>query len=144
MIYEVDTFICETQELIFELAARNYDLNGFKYFVEQYMTGDFCRRYMDVKYSRFQYHEPEECMDFILPQIEDVTKLTTNGDLRYDLTVAGWIGYTYRYLEMGTHILSKDLFAYIPFDAMERSYSGFHSIEEENAADILFEMFIKQ
>ena len=49
----------------------------------------------------------------------------------------GWIGYTYRYIQIESQISSKILIDKIPLDKLLRAYAGLHTVDEEMAYDII-------
>lgn len=128
--------ICRTQQRIYEyMASEGYDIASFS---DAYLSSDFCRRAMDTVYSRFQLETPLECSDFYMPEIGSQLKKLAPG-MMYDIDVAGWIGFTYRQIYMKTGTPSASLAKLIPFQAMERYYSGMHTIDEDEAAQIMIE-----
>lgn len=125
--------ICRTQEDIYRWAAeRKYDIKRFS---NEYLSSDFCRRAMDSFYSRFQLCDPDECMDFVTPEIGGADKFQS--ELYFDEDVAGWIGWMYRFLAFETKLSSKELNSKVPFDAMCRYYPGLHTVDEDMAVDII-------
>ena len=134
MLDPVQECICDTQQRIYEYAARmKYDMPRFS---DAYLTSDFCKRAMDAPYSRFQFADEEECFDFITPEIGEMKYAE---ELYFDPDVAGWIGYTYRYLAFQFGLDSRTLNRKIPFSVMCRYYPGLHTIDEEAAAEIMIE-----
>lgn len=133
---EVNYNICRTQGRIFEYAAKNG--YAFPEFINLYMNSDFCRRAMDTSYSRFQLSDEEECWDFIEPEIGSQLHCL-EGNAFFDIDIAYWIGFTYRQLYIETEIKSKELVTIISPDELLAGYLGLHTIDEENATDILCE-----
>lgn len=133
-ISETEYIICKVQGSIYEYQAKKgYDIAVFS---ELYLKSDFCKRAFDTIYSRFQWADAEECLDFIIPEIGDkCKKLKSNEEFSPD--VAFWIGFTYRHLYIRTEIPSEELVQIIPFDSMLRYYPGLHTIDEESAIDII-------
>lgn len=125
--------ICNTQGNIYRLAASmGYNMFEFSY---HYMNSEFCKRSMDGIYSRFQFADPEECMDFILPEIgENLTK----GEY-FDEDVASWIGWMYRFLFFHYHISSEEIQKKLSFKQMCNYFPGMHTIDELQAAEIIWE-----
>lgn len=122
--------ICRTQEDIYKwAAARKYDMAAFS---NAYLSSDFCRRAMDSEYSRFQLCDPDECMDFIRPEIG-----TFETDLYFDEEVAGWIGWMYRFICFQTGISSKKLNEKVSFNSMCAYYPGLHTVDERMAVEII-------
>lgn len=116
--------ICETQGNIYEyIANHGYDLREFS---ERYLKSDWTRRQMDTIYSRYQIREPEECLDFILPEIGEVLK----SEMYFDGAMAFWIGFIYRALYLATDIPSEKLVQKVPFDSLQRMYIGYYTMDE--------------
>lgn len=116
--------ICETQGNIFEyIADRQYDMQEF---IPKYMMCDWTRRQMDTKYSRYQIREPEECLDFILPEIGNIQKI----DGYYDGGAAFWIGFLYRAIYFATKLPSSIIIKKLPLEEMYQLYPGFHTMDE--------------
>lgn len=127
--------ICQTQGSIYELAAtKKYDM---KYFSEAYLQSAFCKKAMDAKYSRFQIAEEEECWEFLYPEIEPRLKISPEG--WFDTDIAYWIGFTYRQLAIETEISSNILCQKVDFSSMCNYYFGLHTLDEEQASDIICE-----
>lgn len=132
----VDYDICKTQQRIYEyMASEGYDMKSFS---NAYLASDFCRRAMDTVYSRFQLETPYECADFYMPEIESQLIKLTPGTI-YSPDIAGWIGFTYRQIYIETGTSSSALSKLIPFDVMQNYYPGMHTIDEEEAAQIIIE-----
>ena len=127
-------FICDTQALIYKYAASlKYNMPAFS---DAYLKSIFCERSMDSVYSRFQFADPEECMDFILPEIGEFPAASY-----FDSDVASWIGWMYRKAVFFFGIKSRDLVQIISFQKMCSMYPGFHTIDEDQAMEIWGEMF---
>ena len=132
----VEQGICVTQGTLFRhVANEGVDM---EWFVEKYLSSDFCRRSMDTIYSRFFTADELEHLDFIIPEIGE---LKQNPYGYFDGNVAYWIGFTYRQLYIQTGISSKELIKIIPFQKMCNVYPGLHTVDEEMATDILCENF---
>ena len=130
----VEFDICETQGRIYEIMAINgYDM---KLSSDLYLHSDFCRRYFDTIYSRFQVADAEESIDFIIPEIKDKIKVLDDNK-EFSPKVAYWIGFTYRQLYMETDIPSNELGDKISFEKMCAYYPGLHTIDENMASDII-------
>ncbi len=133
---DIDCEICKTQQRIYEhMASGHYDMQVFS---DAYLSSDFCKRAMDTDYSRFQVEDVYECADFYMPEIEN--RLVKFSDNRtFDIAIAGWVGFTYRQLYIETGVYSAELIKIVPFEIMCQSYYGLHTIDEENAVDIIIE-----
>lgn len=135
---KVETMICRTQADIFVYMSKlGYNMEIFS---TAYMNSEWTRRAMDTKYSRFQIREPEECLDFILPEIENLLTKYSD-DIIFNPDIAEWIGFTYRQLYIETQIPSEKLIKIISFRAMCAYYPGLHTVDEEMATDIICENY---
>lgn len=134
MMDDVGYAICDVQGNIFEYVANHYIYETFTAFVPAFLRSDFCRRNWDTPYSRYQIHDAEENLDFILPELSNIQwKKAEKSDQIFDPSAAHWIGFMYRalYLQMG--IASAILFQKIPLSQMCAVYLGLHTIAEEDA-----------
>lgn len=154
----VEESAIESQGDIFAYMA----LHGYKMdvFTDMYMKSDFVHRYYDNGYSWLQGNDIVTNLDFLLPEIGDkltqypsATKLIPsipgqNGnlgtadatsDLVFDIDVAEWIGQTYRRLNIETNISSSQLIELFPFETMCELYSGMHTIDEQQAIEIMLD-----
>ena len=133
MLTKIQEIICETQGNIFRCANElGYDMDKF---VPAYMQSRFCERSMDTVYSPFQMADPEECLDFILPEI-NVPKLPQP---KYRADILYWIGYTYRHLYFSLNKTSKEIGNRVSFISMLAYYPGLHTVDEDMAVDIINE-----
>ncbi len=131
MLTKMQRIICETQGKIFRCAnEQGFDMEKF---VPQYMQSRFCERSMDTPYSPFQMADPEECLDFILPEI-NISKLPKP---KYRADVLDWIGYMYRYLYFALNKSSREIGDKVSFLSMLTYYPGFHTIDEDMAVEII-------
>ena len=89
-----------------------------------------------VVHSRFQLETALECADFYMPEIEDKLKKLPEGEM-FDFDIAEWIGFTYRQLYIVSKKLSSVLVDAIPFETMVQYYQGMHTIDEDEAAEII-------
>ncbi len=133
----VEYIICRNQGELYRYIARHgYDLKAFS---DAYLTSDFCRRAFDTTYSRFQFADEEECLDFIWPEIGEVPSLPDGQCFEPD--VAFWIGFVYRQLYIKTGVCSRELLRKLPFEKMCGYYPGLHTIDEDMAIDIICKDF---
>lgn len=138
MFTEIDRIISRNQGALFEYAAKQgYDM---KKFVVQWMKSKVCKNYMDVSYSCLQFREPEEFMDYLEMDGEkfEIADLFHDGKI-FDPATAFWMGRAYRMLFIKSGIKSKELVDIIPLERMLQYYPGMHTIEEENATEIMCE-----
>ena len=138
MITNDEYNICRTQGEIFQLAAcQGYDMEMFS---QKYLSSDFCGRQFDCRYSRYQYADAEESWDIFWPELADIVPQYNNG-LCFSPDIAEWIGFTYRQLWYETYIPSRALVSVIPFNDMRRLYYGYHTLDEDMAADDLMRVY---
>lgn len=159
-VTKLDEIIIEGQGDIFEyMALYGYHMDVFS---ELYMRSDFVKRYYDHGYSFLQGDDVIINLDFLLPEIEDrltqypgATKLIPSvpgndrdsnlgiavptSETVFDQDIAYWIGQMYRRLNIMTSIPSERLIELFPFSNMCSLYAGFHTIDEDQAVEILTE-----
>jgi len=129
----VELSICQNQGRLYEFAANaGYDLECFS---NAYLQSNFCKRAMDTVYSRFQLHDEQEILDFLLPEIK--SKCLVVEQKKFNPDTAYWIGFTYRQLYYETGRTSKELAELFLFSDLCKSYSGLHTVDEEMATVIL-------
>ncbi len=51
--------------------------------------------------------------------------------------VAGWIGFTYRQLQIETGLHCRDLWEQVPIDKLIRAWPGLHTVDEDMVAKII-------
>lgn len=125
--------ICMTQSRIYRYVAQcGYEVKRFS---DAFLASDFCRRAFDTIYSRFQLEDVFECMDFIVPEIQN--DLIVSHNLYFDEDVAAWIGFTYRQLYIETEVNSSRLVTVVSFQTLCDYYAGLHTIDIEDATDII-------
>lgn len=138
MIEGIEYDICMTQSRIYRYIAQSgYDV---KQFSDAYLMSDFCRRAFDTIYSRFQMEDVLECMDFIEPEISNDLVRNQN-NIIFDEDVAAWIGFTYRQLYFETKVNSSKLVKVVSFRTLCNYYAGLHTIDWEDATDIICKDF---
>lgn len=126
----VETEIGFTQEALYKYAAKQgYEPSSFS---DAFLASDFCRKAFDTVYSRFQFETPMECMDFLLPEIEDKLEKTTDADAG----LAGYVGFMYRYLYFITPYSSREILAKVSYDEVAKTefpsmVNGEHLVVEE-------------
>ena len=126
--------ICRTQASIYvQVVHDGYDVKSFS---DAYLTSNFCQRSMDAEYSRFQIEFPQECLDFIYPEIKE--QLRPRDEI-VDYEKVYWAGYMYRALQLLTGLSSNKLQRKIPCDKLLSTYSGLH-VEDDT---LIFEDLCK-
>ncbi len=134
---EVNRIICVNQQDLFELLSkRRVDMYTF---IPQYMTSAFCNREIDSDYSFFQFADVEDWIDFLKKEFKILPDPFTKD--RIDTITSGWIGFTYRYLQIKTKISSRELIDKIPLENLLNSYAGLHTVDEDMAYDIIVKDF---
>lgn len=135
----VEYDICRTQSRIYQYVAESgYNVEKFS---DAFLKSDFCRRAFDTLYSRFQLEDVLECMDFIVPEIQNQF---IKDNSFFDEEVSAWIGFVYRQLYIETQIYSRDLQEKVSFVSLCRYYPGLHTIDPEDATDIICKDFSMQ
>lgn len=135
MLDMIEYSICRTQGDLYEWAAQAKLI--FPDFSDLYMNSDFCRRSMDTSYSRFQLREPGEHMEFLEMEIPDICNHKYLGNEQFHEDVAYWIGFMYRYIWFGTKLPSREIVSKYPFAKMCNWYPGLHTLDEEDAYNII-------
>ena len=137
MTYDtVELKICQNQGRLYRFVANlGYNMKDFS---NAYLASDFCKRAMDTTYSRFQLHDEQEILDFLMPEIQEKCSRMNENEM-FNPEVAYWIGFTYRQLYYETELLSKDLAKQFQFSDICATYGGLHTVDEEMATDILCE-----
>ena len=127
--------ICRTQADLYKIAAENgYDMEDFSF---KFLSSSFCEQFYDAPYSRYQYAPAQDTWDDL-----DILKDTKKYDGRYfDKTIAGWIGYFYRYLSVDTSIKSSDICKSLTFKDMVDIYPAYHVMDENLAIEKAVEAF---
>lgn len=128
--------ISNTQgEMYRRMAHLGYDMEDFS---NAYLKSDFCKRAFDTDWSYYQLLGGRECLEALFLDIP-ITKKNSFDYFNED--VAYWIGFTYRLLYIETKIPSSELMQIITFDSMCKYYPGLHTIDEEQAIDLICEDF---
>ena len=104
------------------------------------MNSNFCNRSLDKPYSVDQYADIMNWLEFL-----DWEKITVRPVLYQQQPVpphvAGWIGFTYRQLQIETGLQSRELWEKVPIDRLIRAWPGLHTVDEDMAAEIIMEDF---
>ncbi len=135
----IEQKICNTQKNIFIYASKlGYSTESF---TSAYLKSEFCAEAFDTEYSRYQFETPMECMDFILPEIENQLVKADN----IDSDLAGYVGMMYRYLYFITPYTSRELAEKVPFSEVAKTANA-AMIEGEHLAadDICTELGLEQ
>ncbi|MCR5103669.1 MAG: hypothetical protein K6B68_04345 [Eubacterium sp.] len=92
-------------------------------------------RTLDSTYSVFQYSDVLDWKDFLQKEISFSPDILT--DNKIPSKMAGWIGYTYRYIQIETGLKSKKIIERIPLDNIVNYYAGLHTVDEIMAYEII-------
>lgn len=140
---KTEYIICENQGSLFNFIASRYTYDSFLSFVPAFLCSDFCRQEWDSSYSYFQFDDVKENLDFILPELANkiYLNIANDNDTVFDRNAAGWIGFTYRQIQILTAISSRDLSRIIPFNSLCAAYPGLHTIDPVNAAASIIEAY---
>ena len=131
-------FICKQQQELFEYAQKHgADVGAF---AEAFMNSSFCNRSLDKPYSVDQYADILNWLEFL-----EWEKITVRPALRQHRpvtsSVAGWLGFTYRQLQIETGQQSAELWARVPIDRLIVAWPGLHTVDEDMAAEIIMQDF---
>lgn len=135
---DIHRYICKQQQELFEyVQAHNADVI---FFAEAFMKSDFCNRSLDKPYSVDQYADIMNWLEFL-----EWEKITVRAVLQQQrpvsFRVAGWLGFTYRQLQIETGLQSRELWEKVPIDRLIRAWPGLHTVDEDMAAEIIMEDF---
>ena len=132
-------FICEQQQEFFEDISKNkVDMYTF---IPAFLMSDFCNRELDAFYSVYQYSDLGDWEDFLKKEIEITPDLFTKK--RISVKISGWLGYTYRYIQIESGLKSRDIIEKIPVEKLILSYEGLHTVDEKMAYKIICHDFIQ-
>ncbi len=135
---DIHRYICKQQQELFEYAQEHKaDVVAF---AEAFMKSNFCNRSLDKPYSVDQYADIMNWLEFL-----DWEKITVRPVLYQQrpvsFQVAGWVGFTYRQLQIETGLQSRELWDKVPIDRLIRAWPGLHTVDEDMAAEIIMEDF---
>lgn len=133
---EINHELCECQGDLFELAAdKGYDIRCFS---NIFLGSDFCMRAFDSAYSRYQCADAEESLDLLEQETASGLEKASGGRGPGGI-IANWTGYIYRVLCQRSGMPSREILKRIPPETVIGSYYGYHTLDEEMAADKLLE-----
>ena len=135
---DIHRYICKQQQELFEyVQAHNADVISF---AKAFMYSDFCNRSLDKPYSVDQYADIMNWLEFL-----EWEKITVRAVLQQQrpisFRVAGWLGFTYRQIQIETGLQSRELWEKVPIDRLIRAWPGLHTVDEDMAAEIIMEDF---
>lgn len=135
---DIHRYICKQQQELFEyVQAHNADVISF---AEAFMHSNFCNRSLDKPYSVDQYADIMNWLEFL-----EWEKITVRPVLQQQrpvsFRVAGWLGFTYRQLQIETGLQSRELWEKVPINKLIRAWPGLHTVDEDMAAEIIMEDF---
>lgn len=98
-------FICKQQQELFEYAQKaGADVRAF---AKVFLNSDFCNRSLDKPYSVDQYADIMNWLEFLEWECIAVhPKLFQKTPVPFQ--VAGWLGFTYRQLQIETKLQSRE------------------------------------
>ena len=137
---DTDRITCRNQQEFFELMTqRGIDMYTF---IPDFLNSDFCNRELDADYSVFQWADAEDWLDFLQNEIS----LTPNPLIKEKIPpkIAGWIGFTYRQIQINTKKNSKEIIRKVPLQNLLNAYAGLHTVDEEMAYEIIEKDFSLQ
>ena len=104
-------------------------------FIPDFLQSDFCNRELDADYSVFQCSDVEDWLDFLKKEIS----LTPDPLAKKKIPpkVAGWLGFTYRQIQVETKMKSSEIIQKIPLQNMVQAYAGLHTVDEDMAFEII-------
>ena len=132
-----ERYICKQQKELFEYAKKHFP--DVRIFAEKFMESKFCNRSLDQPYSVDQFADIMNWLEFL--EMEFPLEETEEGDESISLAAAGWIGFVYRELHFATGLSSRELVRKVPFDDLNLSYAGLHTVDEDMAMEIIAEDF---
>ena len=131
---DIHRYICKQQQELFEYAQEHKaDVVAF---AEAFMKSNFCNRSLDKPYSVDQYADIMNWLEFL-----EWEKITVRAVLQQQrpvsFRVAGWLGFTYRQLQIETGLQSRELWEKVPIERLIRAWPGLHTVDEDMAAEII-------
>ena len=133
----VKRYICCQQQELFEYAQKqNADIIQFAF---DFLNSDFCNRSLDKPYSADQYMDIMNWLEFL--EQEDICLSNYNTSDPISNQIAGWLGFTYRQIQIESGLSSSEIIRRVPVDRMILSYPGLHTVDEDMAADIIIHDF---
>lgn len=134
----IHRYICKQQEELFEYVQKqNADVVAF---AEAFMKSNFCNRSLDKPYSVDQHADIINWLELL--KCEKITLQPVPWQQRpLPINVAGWIGFTYRQLQIETGLQSRELWEKVPIDRLIRAWPSLHTVDEDMAAEIIMEDF---
>jgi len=131
-------FICKQQQELFEyVQEQGADVREF---AEAFLKSDFCNRSLDRPYSVDQYADIMNWLEF-LEWENIIVEPILRQQWPVSFQIAGWLGFTYRQLQIETGLHSRDLWEQVPIDKLIRAWPGLHTVDEDMVAEIITEDF---
>lgn len=131
-------YICNQQRKLFEYVQHTH-ADVFE-FANQFMRSNFCNRSLDKVYSVDQFADIVNWIEFL--QWENI-RVTPVLQITHPVSqaAAGWLGFTYRQIQILTRLQSRDIADKIPIDRLYLNYAGLHTVSEDMAAEIILKDF---
>lgn len=137
MLNSLQMALCDTQGLLFELAAeRGYASEAF---VKAYMTSAVAAD-MDKEFHHIQWAGKAYILSRMGDELAD--QLIKGGEI-YDKEALYWMGYIYRYWHFYTGESSREIYKQAPAKTMNVVYLMYHTMSPEMAIDRLKEAYEK-
>lgn len=137
MLNSLQMALCDTQGLLFELAAeRGYASEAF---VKAYMTSAVAAD-MDKEFHHIQWAGKAYILSRMGDELAD--QLIKGGEI-YDKEALYWMGYIYRYWHFYTGENSREIYKQAPAKTMNVVYLMYHTMSPEMAIDRLKEAYEK-
>lgn len=134
MLNRLQFQLCDIQGRLFELSLKyGYDS---KVFIETFMNSK-CAVALDDTYDRLQWAGEE----YILEELNAEAGGLPKSDNLFSKEVMFWAGYLYRYWHFYTGQTSKGIYEVADADVMNRSWLGFHTLDNEMAIDDLIDSY---
>lgn len=130
-------FICKQQQELFEYVQKKGA--DIKAFAKAFLNSDFCNRSLDKPYSVDQYADILNWLEFLEWEKINVRPALRNQPVSF--RIAGWVGFSYRQLQIETGLQSRVLWEKVSIDKLISAWPGLHTVDEDMAAEIIIADF---
>lgn len=134
---DIQFYFCEQQQELFEYVQQKGA--NIQKFTHDFMCSKFCNCSLDLKYSVDQFADIVNWLEFI--EAEFNIQFDNSQNRIVPLEVAGWLGFTYRQLQIESGLKSRELIKRIPFDRLVLAYEGLHTVDIDMAGEIVMNDF---
>lgn len=129
---DIQRYICRQQQDVFrQVAKEGHDLYAF---ADAFLKSSFCNRSLDRPYSVDQFADTGDWFDFL--EKDDELVLVPARE-QFPASVAGWLGFVYRQLQIEAGLPSRELSSRIPIRKLTISYPGLHTLDEDVQVEII-------